>query len=94
MQFSGADTLQRRDSQRVLTTICAETAGMTLVELDADAHADLAHRLRIHATPTTILVGPDGAVQARFGGAPARGVVELELARIEAAAVPLGRGGV
>jgi hypothetical protein len=33
-------------------------------------------------TPTTLILDRDGAIQTRFGGAPSREVVELELNRL------------
>jgi hypothetical protein len=50
--------------------VAAEHDGVELVEVDAAARLDLARRLNVLATPTILVLGPDGAIASRASGQP------------------------
>jgi hypothetical protein len=50
--------------------VAAEHQGVTLVEVNAAARLDLTRRLNVYATPTVLVLGPDGAITSRASGQP------------------------
>jgi hypothetical protein len=44
---------------------------------------DLAAHFNVMQTPTTLILDPNGKVQARIGGAPKLNVIQQELEKLE-----------
>ena len=44
--------------------------GVHHVEIDAESRLDLVRRLNIFATPTVLVLGPDGAIARKASGQP------------------------
>ena len=59
----------------MLGDIAANEAGVSHLEVDAEAHLDLVRALDIRRTPTTLILGPDGHELLRAAGAPHRAQV-------------------
>jgi thiol-disulfide isomerase/thioredoxin len=57
-------------TKRLLGQVAAENPGVEFVEVDAAARLDLARRLNIYATPTILVLGPDGRIASRASGQP------------------------
>ena len=70
VQFSTEFCANCPPTRRLLGQVAAEHPGVTLVEVDAAARLDLARRLNVYATPTILVLGPDGAVTSRASGQP------------------------
>jgi len=70
VQFSTEFCANCPPTWRLLGQVAAEHQGVTLVEVDAAARLDLARRLNVYATPTVLVLGPDGAVTSRASGQP------------------------
>jgi thiol-disulfide isomerase/thioredoxin len=70
VQFSTEFCANCPPTRRLLGQVAAEHEGVTLVEVDAAARLDLARRLNVLATPTILVLGPDGAVASRASGQP------------------------
>jgi thiol-disulfide isomerase/thioredoxin len=66
VQFSSAFCAPCRATRRVL----AEVAGVTHIEIDAEAHLDLVRELGILKTPTVLVLDADGRVVRRATGQP------------------------
>jgi len=82
VQFSAAVCSPCRATARVLGALVAEEDDVVHHELDVDEHLGLVGRHRVLATPTVLLLGPDGAELARARGAmnPAQAREALALA--------------
>ncbi len=70
MQFSTEFCANCPPTRRLLGQVAAENQGVTLVEVDAAARLDLARRLNVYATPTVLVLGPDGSIASRASGQP------------------------
>jgi thiol-disulfide isomerase/thioredoxin len=70
VQFSTEFCANCPSTRRLLGQVAAEHQGVTLVEVDAAARLDLARRLNVYATPTVLVLGPDGAIASRASGQP------------------------
>lgn len=70
VQFSTEFCANCPGTRRLLTQVVAERDGIGFVEVDAAARLDLTRRLNVLATPTVLVLGPDGAIASRASGAP------------------------
>jgi thiol-disulfide isomerase/thioredoxin len=70
VQFSTEVCANCPPTWRLLGQVAAEHRGVTLVEVDASVRIDLARRLNVYATPTILVLGPDGAIASRASGRP------------------------
>jgi thiol-disulfide isomerase/thioredoxin len=70
VQFSTERCASCPPTKRLLGQVAAENPGVELVEVDAAARLDLARRLNVYATPTIVVLGPDGRVASRASGQP------------------------
>ena len=82
LQFSTELCARCPGVHRTLASVAEESEGVLHLDVDLTHRPDIARHFHILQTPTTLLLDKDGAVQTRFGGAPSRDVVELELARV------------
>lgn len=82
LQFSTEFCSRCPGVHRVLGDIAADHDGVAHLDVDLTDRADLAKRFHVLQTPTTLLLDADRVVRARFGGAPGRDVIELELAAL------------
>jgi len=69
---------------RTLSGIAENSDGVVHLDIDLTHRPDIAKHFQVMQTPTTLILDGDGVIQTRFGGAPRRDVVELELARVTA----------
>jgi hypothetical protein len=72
VQFSTEFCTRCGPTRKILAEVADGTDGVALVEIDAAARLDLARRLRVQATPTVLVLGPDGAVTRRAVGQPSQ----------------------
>jgi thiol-disulfide isomerase/thioredoxin len=70
VQFSAPVCAPCRAAHRVLSAAAGATPGVVHVEVDAGEHLELARRLGVLRTPTTLVLSPDGRVVARSSGVP------------------------
>jgi thiol-disulfide isomerase/thioredoxin len=70
VQFSTEFCANCPATKRLLGQVAAEHQGVTLVEVNAAARLDLTRRLNVYATPTVLVLGPDGAIASRASGQP------------------------
>jgi thiol-disulfide isomerase/thioredoxin len=70
VQFSTEFCANCPPTRRMLGQVAREHDGVELVEVDAAARLDLARRLNVYATPTILVLGPDGAIASRASGLP------------------------
>lgn len=84
LQFS-TDTCTRCPGvHRVLTSVAESNEGVVHLDIDLTHRPDIAKHFQVMQTPTTFILDSDGVIQTRFGGAPGRDVLDLELERITA----------
>jgi thiol-disulfide isomerase/thioredoxin len=88
LQFSTEMCTRCPGVHRTLDAIADGQAGVVHVDVDLTHRPDIAQHFHILQTPTTFILDRHGIIQSRFGGAPSRHVVELELARVTAEHVP------
>ncbi len=84
VQFSSAVCAPCRATRQILAEVAAATAGVSHVEVDADARLDLARRLRVRRVPTTLVLGPDGRIAYRVSGQPRKADIVEALAPVVA----------
>ncbi|WP_087509881.1 thioredoxin family protein [Cellulomonas iranensis] len=72
VQLSSEVCAACRSTHRVLSAVAATEPGVVHVELDAAQRLDLVERFGVLRTPTTLVLGPDGAVVGRMSGATDR----------------------
>ena len=82
LQFSSAFCAPCRVTRRVLTEVATVVPGVVHVEVDAEHHLELVRRLGVTRTPTTLILGPDGAERSRAAGLPVRDQVLVALAEM------------
>ncbi len=70
VQFSSAFCSPCRATRRVLADVAEAVPGVVHVEIDAELHLDLVRELDVLRTPTTLVLGADGAERTRAVGAP------------------------
>lgn len=82
LQFSTELCARCPGAHRTLAAIAASRRGVRHLDVDLTHRPDIAAHFRILQTPTILVLDRHGAVQTRFGGAPSRDVLELELNRL------------
>jgi thiol-disulfide isomerase/thioredoxin len=75
VQFSTEACAYCGPTREMLTEVAGSREGIRLVEIDAVERLDLARRLRVYATPTVLVLGPDGAIARRSAGRPRKAEV-------------------
>ncbi len=82
LQFSTELCARCPTVHRTLASVADAKDGVLHLDIDLTHRPDIARHFHVLQTPTTLLLNRRGTVQARFGGAPRRDVVELELERV------------
>ena len=82
LQISTGFCAPCRAVRGLLTRVAQTTTGVRHVEIDVAHHPELAAHLAITQTPTTFLLGPDGAILARREGVPRLAAVRDLLDRL------------
>jgi thiol-disulfide isomerase/thioredoxin len=82
LQFSTEMCARCPGVHRVLSSVADARPGVVHLDIDLTHRPDIAKHFHVLQTPTTLVLDRDGAIQARFGGAPSRDVVEFELTRV------------
>jgi thiol-disulfide isomerase/thioredoxin len=82
LQFSTELCARCPGVHRTLSAIADSHAGVRHLDVDLTYRPDIAKHFHVLQTPTTLVLDADGVVQTRFGGAPSRDVLELELNRL------------
>ncbi len=82
LQFSTEMCARCPGVHRTLSEIARSQPGVVHIDVDLTHRPDIARHFHILQTPTTFVLDGRGAIRTRFGGAPSRHVVELELARV------------
>lgn len=82
LQFSTEMCARCPGVHRTLAAVAERHEGVRHLDVDLTHRPDIAKHFHVLQTPTTLILDRDGAVQTRFGGAPNREVLELELARL------------
>lgn len=82
LQFSTEMCARCPGVHRTLSSVADARPGVMHLDIDLTNRPDIAKHFHVLQTPTTLVLDRAGAVQARFGGAPSRDVVEVELARV------------
>jgi thiol-disulfide isomerase/thioredoxin len=72
LQFSTAFCGPCRVTRRVLADVAGAVEGVRHVEIDAEAHLELARRLHVVRTPTLLVLDGHGSVVRRASGTPLR----------------------
>lgn len=84
LQFS-RETCQRCPAvHRTLAEVARGSDDVVHLDVDVTDRPDIARRFQIAQTPTTLVLDARGVVRTRFGGAPRRDVVQLEILRLRA----------
>jgi hypothetical protein len=91
VQFSTELCANCPPTRRMLGQVALDRAGVELVEVDAAARLDLARRLNVYATPTILVLGPDGAIASRASGQPRKADVLAAVDSLLEAAVSSGQ---
>jgi thiol-disulfide isomerase/thioredoxin len=79
VQFSTPVCAKCPPTKTLLLRVAEDYPGVTHLEIDASEHLDLARRLDIMRTPTTLLLDSDGVVISRMNGAPTEASVREAL---------------
>jgi thiol-disulfide isomerase/thioredoxin len=82
LQFSTELCARCPGVHRTLAAIADDHEGVRHLDVDLTHPPDIAKHFHVLQTPTTLVLDRDGVVQTRFGGAPSRDVLELELNRL------------
>ena len=85
LQFSTETCARCPGVHRTLAAIAESHEGVTHLDVDLTHRPDIAKHFHVLQTPTTLVLDRDGVIQTRFGGAPSRDVLELELTRLAGA---------
>ena len=88
VQFSTEFCANCPPTRRMLGQVAREHDGVELVEVDAAARLDLARRLNVYATPTILVLGPDGAIASRASGQPRKSDVLAAVGGLFGAGAP------
>ena len=70
VQFSTEFCANCPPTKRLLGQVAAGHQGVEVVEVDAADRLDLARRLHVYATPTILVLDPDGVIASRASGQP------------------------
>lgn len=87
LQFSTELCARCPGVHRTLSAIADGHEGVRHLDVDLTHRPDIAKHFHVLQTPTTLVLDSHGVVQTRFGGAPSRDVLELELNRLIAEGV-------
>ena len=68
VQFSTEFCTYCGPTRELLAELAQERPGVEFVEIDAADRMDLTRRLRVMATPTVLVLGPDGVIERRSSG--------------------------
>jgi thiol-disulfide isomerase/thioredoxin len=68
VQFSTEFCTYCGPTRELLAAVAGERPGVAFVEIDAADRMDLTRRLRVMATPTVLVLGPDGVIERRSSG--------------------------
>lgn len=82
LQFSTEMCARCPGVHRTLSAIADAHEGVRHLDVDLTHRPDIAKHFHVLQTPTTLVLDRDGVIQTRFGGAPSRHVLELELKRL------------
>lgn len=82
LQFSTEFCARCPGVHRTLSAVAEKEDGVLHLDVDLTHRPDIAKHFHVLQTPTTLILDRNGVIQTRFGGAPRRDVVELELARV------------
>jgi thiol-disulfide isomerase/thioredoxin len=82
LQFSTQTCARCPGVHRILSSIAEEHDGVIHLDVDLTHRPDIARHFHVLQTPTTLVLDESGVIQTRFGGAPSRDVIELELTRL------------
>ncbi|WP_243076769.1 thioredoxin family protein [Microbacterium sp. SS28] len=82
LQFSTEMCARCPGAHRTLASVADAHDGVRHLDIDVTHRPDIAKHFHVLQTPTTLILDRDGVVQTRFGGAPNRDVLELELTRL------------
>ena len=82
LQFSTEMCARCPGVHRTLADIADGHDGVRHLDVDLTHRPDIAKHFHVLQTPTTLVLDRAGVVQTRFGGAPSRHVLELELNRL------------
>ena len=82
LQFSTDFCARCPSVHRTLSQVAGERAGVRHLDVDLTDRPDIARHYRVMQTPTTLILDRRGVIRTRFGGAPSRDVIELELSRV------------
>jgi thiol-disulfide isomerase/thioredoxin len=88
VQFSTEFCANCPPTRRMLGQVAREHDGVELVEVDAAARLDLARRLNVYATPTILVLGPDGVIASRASGQPRKSDVLAAVGGVLGAGAP------
>ena len=72
LQFSTIFCSECRTAKAIVQDVVKDSKDITYVEVDAESNLDLARRVDIRSTPTTIFLDSKGFEIARAKGAPKR----------------------
>ena len=72
LQFSSAFCSPCRTTKVLLKDLTASTPDVKPIDVDAESHLELARKLNILSTPTTIVLDADGREVGRAVGVPKR----------------------
>lgn len=82
LQFSTELCARCPGVHRTLAEVAASRDGVKHLDVDLTHRPDIAKHFHVLQTPTTLVLDRHGVIRTRFGGAPGRGVLELELNRL------------
>lgn len=82
VQFSTPMCAKCPPTRALLLRVVADDPYVVHVEIDASEHLDLARRLDIMRTPTTLVLNADGVVVSRMNGAPSEAQARAALAEV------------
>ena len=86
LQFSTELCARCPGVHRTLAAVAEKHPGVRHLDIDVTDRPDIAKHFHVLQTPTTLILDREGVIQTRFGGAPSRDVLELELTRLTAEA--------
>lgn len=82
VQFSTPMCAKCPPTRDLLLRVAADDPYVSHIEIDASEHLDLARRLDIMRTPTTLVLDADGVVVSRMNGAPSEAQAREALAEV------------
>jgi len=82
VQFSTPMCAKCPPTRDLLLRVIAGDSSVSHIEIDASEHLELARRLDIMRTPTTLVLNADGVVVSRMNGAPSEAQAREALAEV------------